>query len=140
MTAVIDEFTDAIRTQAQQAAASAQPSPELVLAQAEAAKLDFEKQKHIDQMALRAKELDQTNDREIRKARLEGDLAGDGAGQPAAYSMSEVITQLAQQNAQVLQALAMIAQVLAAPKTVTTPEGRIYSTQAALPQQGMNQP
>ncbi|QIG49556.1 hypothetical protein G5V57_18670 [Nordella sp. HKS 07] len=136
MTAVIDEFTDAIRTQAQQATASAQPSPELVLAQAEAAKLDFEKQKHVDQMALRAKELDQTNDREIRKARLEGDLAGDGAGQPAAYSMSEVITQLAQQNAQVLQALAMIAQVLAAPKTVTTPEGRIYSTQPALPQQG----
>jgi hypothetical protein len=51
--------------------------------------------------------------------------------------MSEVITQLAQQNAQVLQALAMIAQVLAAPKTVTTPEGRTYTTQPT-PPQGMN--
>jgi hypothetical protein len=138
MTAVIEEFTETIRTQAQQSAQNPQPSPEQVKAQFDAAKLDFEKQKHTDEMALRTKEMDQTNEREVRKARVEGDLAGNEAGQPAAYSMSEVITQLAQQNAQVLQALAMIAQVLAAPKTVTTPEGRTYSTQPALPQQGMN--
>lgn len=138
MTAVIEEFTEAIRTQAQQATASSQPSPEQVKAQSEDKKFAFEQQKHQDEMALRVKELDQTNEREVRKARVEGDLAGSEAGQPAAYSMSEVITQLAQQNAEVLQALAMIAQVLAAPKTVTTPEGRTYTTQPELPQQGMN--
>lgn len=137
MTAVIEEFAETIRTQAQQTAANPPPAPDQVKAQSKAQKLEFEKQKHQDEMALRAKELDQTNEREIRKARVEGDLAGNETGQPAAYSMSEVITQLAQQNAQVLQALAMIAQVLAAPKTVTTPEGRTYTTQPT-PPQGMN--
>lgn len=138
MTAVIEEFTGTIRTQAQQAASNPQPSPEQVKAQSEDKKLAFEQQKHQDEMALKAKELDQTHEREVRKARVEGDLAGNEAGQPAAYSMSEVITQLAGQNAQILQALAMIAQVLAAPKTVTTPEGRTYTTQPSIPQQGMN--
>jgi hypothetical protein len=100
-------------------------------AQADAERFAFEKQKHAEEMALRAKELDQAHEREIRKARVEGDLAGNVAGQPAAYSMSEVIAELAQQNAAVLQALQMIAQVLAAPKTVTTPEGRTYTTHPA---------
>jgi hypothetical protein len=128
MTAVIEEFTETIRQQAQQAARSPQPNSEQVKTEADAQRLAFEKQKHAEEMALRAKELDQTHEREIRKARLEGDLAGGTAGQPAAYSMSEVITELAQQNAAVLQALQMIAQVLAAPKEVTTPEGRTYRT------------
>lgn len=136
MTAVIEEFAQTIRAQAQEAAASPQSSAEQIKAQSKAAKLDFEKQKHTDKVALRAKELDQTHDREVRKARIEGDLAGNEAGQPAAYSMSEVILQLAGQNAQILQALAMIAQVLAAPKTVTTPDGRTYTTQSS--PQGMN--
>jgi hypothetical protein len=129
MTAVIEDFTETIRRQAQLATAG--PGPEQMQAEADAQRLDFEKQKHADEIALRRKEMDQTHDREIRKARVEGDLAGTEAGQPAAYSMSEVIAELAQQNAQVLQALAMIAQVLAAPKTVTTPEGRTYTTQPA---------
>lgn len=137
MTAVIEEFTETIRAQAQQAAADPQPGPAQLTAQSEAGRLDFEKQKHTDEMALRGKELDQLNEREIRKARVEGDLAGTAAGQPAAYSMSEVITQLAGQNAQVLQALALIVQVLAAPKTVTTPDGRTYTTQPS-PSSGMN--
>ncbi|MFZ5676324.1 MAG: hypothetical protein ACOZAM_25470 [Pseudomonadota bacterium] len=137
MTAVIEEFTETIRAQAQQAAADPQPGPAQLTAQSEAGRLEFEKQKHADEMALRSKELDQVNEREIRKARIEGDLAGNMAGQPAAYSMSEVITQLAGQNAQVLQALTLIAQVLAAPKTVTTPDGRTYTTQPGL-SSGMN--
>lgn len=136
MTAVIEEFTETIRTQAQQAAMNSRPGPEQV-AQSEAQRLEFERQRHADEMALRARELDQTHEREVRKARLEGDLAGNAAGQPAAYSMSEVITELAGQNAQILQALAMIGQALSAPKTVTTPEGRTYTTQPIL-QQGMN--
>lgn len=130
MTAVIEEFTETIRQQAQQSATSPGPGPEQRQAEADARRLDFEKQKHADEMALRTRELDQAHDREIRKARVEGDTAGHEAGQGPAYSMSEVIAELAQQNAQVLQALAMIARVLAAPKTVTTPEGRTYTTQA----------
>jgi hypothetical protein len=132
MTAVIEEFTETIRRRAQQSAVSSQPDPEQMQAEADAQRLGFEKQKHADEMALRAKELDQTHEREIRKARIEGDLVGSAAGQPAAYSMSEVIVELAGQNAAVLQALQMIAQVLAAPKTVTTPEGRSYTTQPAV--------
>lgn len=131
MTAVIEEFTETVRQQAQQATESAQQTPDQVQAGADSQRLDFEKQKHADEIALRRKEMDQAHEREIRKARIEGDLAGTEAGQPAAYSMSEVIADLAQQNAQVLQALAMIAQVLATPKTVTTPEGRTYTTQPA---------
>jgi hypothetical protein len=132
MTAVIEEFTETIRRRAQQSAVSSQPDPEQMQAEADAQRLGFERQKHADEMALRAKELDQTHEREIRKARIEGDLVGSAAGQPAAYSMSEVIVELAGQNAAVLQALQMIAQVLAAPKTVTTPEGRSYTTQPAV--------
>lgn len=137
MTAVIEDFTETIREQAQQAATNPQAGPAQLAAQSEGQRFEFEKQKHADEMALKSKELDQVNDREIRKARIEGDLAGNAAGQPAAYSMSEVITQLAGQNAQVLQALAVIGQILAAPKSVTTPEGRIYTTQPSSPP-GMN--
>jgi hypothetical protein len=129
LTAVIEEFTEAIRQQAEQAAANPQPNAEQMKAGADTERLAFEKQKHAEEMALRSKELDQAHEREIRKARAAGDLAGNEAGQPAAYSMSEVITELAQQNAAVLQAVQMIAQVLAAPKTVTTPEGRTYTAQ-----------
>lgn len=132
MTAVIEEFTETIRDQAQQAAANPQPGPAQLATEAEGQRLEFEKQKHADEVALRSKELDQVNEREIRKARVEGDLAGNVAGQPAAYSMSEVIAQLADQNAQLLQALAVIGQILAAPKSVTTPEGRIYTTRPSL--------
>jgi hypothetical protein len=137
MTAVIEDFTETIREHAQQAATNPQPGPAQLVAQSEGQRFEFEKQKHADEMALKRKELDQMNEREIRKARVEGDLAGNAAGQPAAYSMSEVIAQLAGQNAQVLQALAVIGQILAAPKSVTTPEGRIYTTQPSLPP-GMN--
>jgi len=137
MTAVIEDFTETIREQAQQAATNPQSGPAQLVAQSEGQRFEFEKQKHADEIALKSKELDQMNEREIRKARLEGDLAGNAAGQPAAYSMSEIIAQLAGQNAQVLQALAVIGQILAAPKSVTTPEGRIYTTQPSLPP-GMN--
>jgi hypothetical protein len=137
MTAVIEDFTETIREQAQQAAASPRPDPAQLTAQSDGQRFEFEKQKHADEIALRNKKLDQVNEREIRKARVEGDLAGNAAGQPAAYSMSEVIAQLAGQNVQILQALAVIGQVLAAPKSVTTPEGRIYTTQPSL-SPGMN--
>jgi hypothetical protein len=139
MTAVIEEFTETIRKQAQQAAENPQPNPDQVKAESEKQRLAFDAKKHDDEMQLKREEMNLTNEREIRKDRVAGDLAGNEAGQPAAYSMSEVITQLAQQNAAVLQALQMIAQVLAAPKTVTTPEGRTYTTQPS-PQvlQGMN--
>jgi hypothetical protein len=137
MTAVIEDFTETIREQAQQAATNPQSGPAQLAAQSEGQRFEFEKQKHADVIALKSKELDQMNEREIRRARVEGDLAGNAAGQPAAYSMSEVIAQLAGQNAQVLQALAVIGEVLAAPKSVTTPEGRIYTTQPSLPP-GMN--
>jgi len=127
--AAIEQFADSVKTDAQQRAQNPTPSPEQLKSQQEEKRLAFEEKKHQDEMALRSKEVDQTNEREIRKARVEGDLAGVEAGQPAAYSMAEVIAQLAQQNTQVLQALAMIAQVLAAPKTVTTPDGRTFTTQ-----------
>lgn len=137
--AAIEQFADSVKQDAQQRTQNPTPSPDQVKAQSDQQRLAFEEKKHADEMALRTKEMDQANEREVRKARLEGDLAGAAAGQPAAYSMSEVIAQLAQQNAQVLQALTMIAQVLAAPKTVTTPEGRTYTTQPSPPQQqGMN--
>lgn len=137
MTAVIEDFTETIRDQAQRAAADPQPGPAQLAAQSDARRFEFEQQKHADEMTLRSKELDQVNEREVRKARVEGDLAGHAAGQPAAYSMSEVIAQLATQNAQVLQALALIGQVLAAPKSISTPDGRIYTTQPSL-SPGMN--
>lgn len=137
MTAVIEDFTETIRAQAQQAATNPQAGPAQLVAQSENQRLEFEKQRHADEIALRSKELDQVNEREIRRARVEGDLAGNAAGQPAAYSMSEVIAQLAGQNAQVLQVLAAIGQILAAPKSVTTPEGRVYTTQPSL-SPGMN--
>ena len=133
MTAVIEEFTETIRRQAQGAMTAREPGPGQIEAEVDAERLAFEREKHADEMALRRKEMDQLHEREIRKARLEGDLAGNAAGQPAAYSMSEVITELAGQNRAVLQALQMIAEALAAPKTVTTPEGRTYTTGPATP-------
>ena len=136
MTAVIEEFTETIRKQAQQAASNPSPNEAQVKAEAEKQRLAFEAKKHDNEMQLKRDEINLTNEREIRRDRVVGDLAGNEAGQPAAYSMSEVITQLAQQNASVLQALQMIAQVLAAPKIVTTPEGRTYTTGPS--PQGMN--
>lgn len=125
MTAVIEEFTETIRKQAEEAA-SAPPQTDVAMQ-----RLDFEKQKHADEMALRRQEDDRAHEREVRKARLEGDRAGADTGQGPAYSMAEVIEQLARQNAAVLQALQTIAEVMAMPKTVTTPEGRTYTTQTS---------
>lgn len=128
MTAVIEEFTGTIRQQAQQAAQNPQQSPEQMKAQFEEKKLAFEEKKFGAEMELREREMTMTNDRETRRDRVAGDTAGNESGQPAAYSMAEVIESLAQQNASVLQALQVIAAAIAAPKTVTTPEGRTYTT------------
>ena len=136
MTAVIEEFTETIRKQAEQQAESPQPGADQLKAETDRQRLALDAKKHEDDLRLRRDEMNLQNEREIRKDRVAGDLAGNEAGQPAAYSMAEVIEGLAQQNASVLQALQMIAQVLAAPKTVTTPEGRTYTTQPS--PQGMN--
>ena len=136
MTAVIEEFTETIRKQAEQQAESPQPGADQLTAETDRQRLALDAKKHEDDLRLRRDEMNLQNEREIRKDRVAGDLAGNEAGQPAAYSMAEVIEGLAQQNASVLQALQMIAQVLAAPKTVTTPEGRTYTTQPS--PQGMN--
>lgn len=131
MTAVIEEFAGTIREQALGATANPQPAPGQIKAEAEQQRLAFDQQKHKDEVQLRREEMNLTHEREIRRDRVAGDLAGNETGQPAAYSMAEVIEKLAQQNASVLEALRLIAQVLAAPKTVTTPEGRTYTTQSA---------
>lgn len=131
MTMVIEEFTETIRKQAQQQAENPQPGPEQIKAEAEKQRLALDAKKHDEDIQLRREEMNLQNEREIRKDRVAGDLAGNEIGQPAAYSMAQVIEELAQQNASVLQALQMIAQVLAAPKTVTTPEGRTYITEPA---------
>jgi hypothetical protein len=132
MTMVIEEFTENIRQRAQQAASNPQPNEAEVKAQSDKQRLAFDVRKHDDEMQLKRQEMALTHERETRKARVEGDAAGSETGQGPTYSMAEVIEALAQQNASVLQALQMIAQVLAAPKTVTTPEGRTYTTQPAM--------
>ena len=72
------------------------------------------------------------HERETRKARLESDGLALAQGEPPAYSMTEIIELLTRQNEQALRSMDMIARVLAAPKKVTTPEGRVYTTEPAL--------
>ena len=69
MTAVIEEFTETIRKQAQQAASNPPPNEAQVKAEAEKQRLAFEAKKHDDEMQLKREEINLTNEREIRRDR-----------------------------------------------------------------------
>lgn len=126
----VEQFVESIKGQAQQQMQNPQPTPEQMQAEQANKDREFEQQKHSDEMALRRDEMDKTHEREVRKARVEGDAAAAEGQAPAnAYSSIELLEQMAAGQQQLAQAIMQLAQVLAAPKQVTTPEGRTYTSQ-----------
>lgn len=152
----IEQFAEAVKGQAQQAAENPPPSPEQIKAQQEDKKLALDKQKHDDEMAIRQQEIAHKQRLEARQARTQANqeqasaaaaapAEGEGAAQPAmpsAYSQQEMMEQLAAAQMQMAQAIQQLAAAVAAPKSVTTPDGRTYTTQPVAPppppQQGLN--
>jgi len=128
----IDEFAQMLRREAEQRLANKVPSPEQVQRDLEEKKLALDEKKHAAELAVKQDEVNKVHERELRKARLEGDVLALAHGEEPAWSMTEIIELLTRQNGQVLQSIDMIARVLAAPKKVTTPEGRVYTTEPAL--------
>lgn len=141
----IEQFAEAIEGKAQQAAQNPTPSPDQIKAEQDDKRLALEAKKHEDEMKLKAAEMqlksqdmDQTHERENRKARTEGGkpAAEGGEAQPSQYSVAEVLDQIGKSQAIIVQALQQMAQAIAAPKSVTTPEGRTYTTQSMTGQRG----
>ncbi|WP_119392728.1 hypothetical protein [Taklimakanibacter lacteus] len=128
----IDEFAETVRREAEQRLANPGPSPDQMKLQLEEKKLQFDAKKHEAEVAVKQDEVNKLHEREIRKARLEGDALAMAQGEPPAYSMTEIVELLSRQNEQALRSMELIARVLAAPKKVTTPEGRIYLTEPTM--------
>jgi hypothetical protein len=127
----IDEFAETVRREAVQRLANPGPGSDQMQLELEEKKLALEARKHEAELAVKQDEVNKLHERETRKARLEGDsLALAQSGQPA-YSMTEIIEVLTRQNEQALRSMELIARVLAAPKKITTPEGRTYTTEPA---------
>jgi hypothetical protein len=128
----IDEFAETVRREAEQRLANPGPGPDQMQLELEEKKLALDARKHEAELAVKQDEVNKLHERETRKARLEGDsLALAQSGQPA-YSMTEIIEVLTRQNEQALRSMELIARVLAAPKKITTPEGRTYTTEPAM--------
>lgn len=128
----IDEFAEMLRREAEQRLANPGPSPDQVQRDFEEKKLALDEKKHAAELAVKQDEVNKLHERELRKARLEGDVLALAQGEEPAWSMTEIIELLTRQNEQALRSIDMIARVLAAPKKVTTPEGRIYTTEPTM--------
>jgi hypothetical protein len=128
----IDEFAETVRREAEQRLADPGPGPDRMRLELEEKKLALDQKKHEAELAVRQDEVNKLHERETRKARLEGDALTLAQGEPPAYSMTEIIELLTRQNEQALRSMDMIARVLAAPKKITTPEGRTYTTEPAM--------
>ncbi|WP_119271441.1 hypothetical protein [Taklimakanibacter deserti] len=136
----IEQYAETVKREAQQAQQSPQSSAEQIKAQQEDKKLAFDKQKHDDEMAVRRQEIAHRQRLEARQSRAEADqehispVSGSGeAGTvlPSAYSQQEMLEQLAAGQLQIAQAIEQLAGAIAAPKSVTTPDGRTYTTAPA---------
>jgi hypothetical protein len=129
----IEQFAEAVKSEAAQ---SPQPGPEQIKADQEARRLTLDKQKHDDEMAVRRQEIAHRQRLEARQARAdaapEAPPGSDGRDiSPAlasAYSQQEMLEQLAAGQLQIAQAIEQLAGAIAAPKSVTTPDGRTYTT------------
>jgi len=128
----IDEFAEMLRHEAEQRLANPGPSPDQMMRDFEEKKLALDEKKHEAELAVKQDEVNKLHERELRKARLEGDVLALAHGEEPAWSMTEIIELLTRQNEQALRSIDMIARVLAAPKKVTTPEGRIYTTEPTM--------
>jgi hypothetical protein len=135
----IEQFAETVKDQARRAAQNPEPGPEQIKAEQEDRKLAFDKQKHDDEMALRRQEIAHRQRLEARLARADAEEhmqqpAGQGEAAPAlphAYSQQEMLDQLASGQLQIARAIQELAGAIAAPKSVTTPDGRTYTTSPA---------
>jgi hypothetical protein len=133
----IEQFAEAVRQEAAQAAQNPQASPEQIAAQQDDRKLAFDKQKHEDEMTVRRQEIAHRQRLEARQARAEAEQEAQASASesgeapptlPSAYTQQEMLEHLAAGQLQIAQAIGQLAQAIAAPKSVTTPDGRTYTT------------
>ncbi|MGE0238397.1 MAG: hypothetical protein AB7S59_06750, partial [Parvibaculaceae bacterium] len=135
----IEAFAETMKGQAGQSATNPSPSPDQINAQQEEKKLAFEAKKHEDEMSVRRLEIAHRQRLEALKARAgaegepqsSGDNGDAAPALPSAYSQQEMLEQLAAGQMQIAQAIGQLAQAIAAPKSVTTPDGRTYTTSPA---------
>jgi hypothetical protein len=132
----VEQFAEAMKEEAEVTAQSPQASPEQIGARQQDKRLAFEQKKHDDEMALRRQEIDHRQRLEARQARSApetppGDAADPPAAAPSAYSQQEMLEQLAAGQLRIAQAIQQLAGAIAAPKSVTTPDGRTYTTAPA---------
>lgn len=125
----IDQFAESLRRAAQARGAE----PEAARLSLELRRLEFDERKHAEELALSRDEAMRTHELELRKARLAGDAQALEQGTVPAFSMVEIVELLARQNASIIKSMEMVAKAVAAPKKVTTPEGRTYVSE---PMQG----
>ncbi|MGE0007793.1 MAG: hypothetical protein AB7S92_19705 [Parvibaculaceae bacterium] len=135
----IESFAETVKEGARRAAADAGAAPEQIEARREDAKLAFDRQKHEDEMALRREMFAHRRRLETLKARADAGPgpppSGEEDGAPpvpaSAYSREEMLEGLALGQARIAEAIRDLAQAIAAPKSVTTPDGRTYTTSPA---------
>jgi hypothetical protein len=132
----IEQFAETVKGEAEKAAQDPEPSLEQIKAEQEDKKLALDRQKHDDEMAVRRQEIAHRQRLEARQARAEHEQApapGEEASPalPSAYSQQEMLEQLAAGQLQIAQAIQQLAAAIAAPKSVTTPDGRTYTTSPA---------
>lgn len=133
----VEQFVETLKGQAQQMMQNPPPSDEQFKAEQADKDRDLDMRKHKDEMDMRKQEgarahelAVNSHELAVRKARVEGDAAAaEGQPQANAYSSIELLEQMAAGQQQLAQAIMQLAQVMAAPKQVTTPEGRTYTTQ-----------
>jgi hypothetical protein len=134
----IEQFAETVKGEAEQAVQNPPPSPEQVKTEQEDRKLALDKQKHDDEMAVRRQEIAHRQRVEATQARAQAVPVSEGDAEvspsPAlgnAYTQQEMLEQLAAGQMQIAQAIAQLAGAIAAPKSVTTPDGRTYTTSPA---------
>jgi hypothetical protein len=134
----IEQFAETVKGEAEQAVQNPPPSPEQVKTEQEDRKLALDKQKHDDEMAVRRQEIAHRQRVEATQARAQAVPVSEGDAEvspsPAlgnAYTQQEMLEQLAAGQMQIAQAIQQLAGAIAAPKSVTTPDGRTYTTSPA---------
>jgi hypothetical protein len=132
----IEQFAETVKGEAREAVQNPQPTPEHVKAEQEDKKLALDKQKHDDEMAVRRQEIAHRQRVEATQARAQAAPVSEGEVEvsPAlgnAYTQQEMLEQLAAGQMQIAQAIQQLAGAIAAPKSVTTPDGRTYTTSPA---------